>query len=188
MTHHLGSGLVARTTGRSPRHNLTVQPTPLLGRERQIELARQHVLAEDPPVRLLTLTGPGGTGKTRLALEIARTLLDEFDEGVFVVDLAPIQDSQFVASAIARTLSLQATADQSPLESLLGFLESRRVLLILDNFEQVVEAAGQLSQLLTTCPHLTIVVTSRARLRLRWERVLPVPPLEVPDLQELPEL
>jgi hypothetical protein len=122
MTHHLGSGLVARTTGLSPRHNLTVQPTPLLGRERQIEMARQHVLAEDPPVRLLTLTGPGGTGKTRLALEIAQTLVDHFEEGVFVVDLASIRDAQFVTSAIVRTLRLQAAGDQSPFDCLLDFL------------------------------------------------------------------
>jgi non-specific serine/threonine protein kinase len=165
-----------------------VQPTPLLGRAHEIEVARQHVLADDPPVRLLTLTGPGGTGKTRLALEVAGTLLEYFEAGVFVVDLAPVQDAQFVASAIARTLSLQAASDQSPLESLLAFLESRHVLLILDNFEQVVDAASQLSQLLTSCPQLTIMVTSRARLRLRWERVLPVPPLDVPDLHHLPEL
>jgi non-specific serine/threonine protein kinase len=174
--------------GPRPKHNLTVQPTPFLGRAGEIELARQHLLADDPPVRLLTLTGPGGTGKTRLALEIARTLVEHFADGVYVVDLAPTRDAQFMASAIARTLSAQATREQPPFEWLLAFLESRRVLLVLDNFEQLLEAAGQLSQLLTACPHLKILVTSRARLRLRWERVIAVPPLELPDLSQLPEL
>src|SRR6266852_1441895 len=187
MTHPSGREAAAPHAGPRPKHNLTVQPTPFLAREQEIELARQHLLGDDPPVRLLTLTGPGGTGKTRLALEIARTLVDHFADGVYVVDLAPIRDAQFLASAIARTLSAQATRDQPPFEWLLTFLESRHVLLVLDNFEQLVEAAGQLSQLLTTCPQLKILVTSRARLRLRWERVIPVPPLEVPDLRRLPE-
>jgi predicted ATPase/DNA-binding CsgD family transcriptional regulator len=188
MTHQTRRQAAAPSSGPRLRYNLSVQPTPFLGREREIEVARQHLLAEQPPVRLLTLTGPGGTGKTRLALEIASTLVDQFADGVYVVDLAPVRDAQFLASAVARTLSLQATRDQPPFESLLAFLETRRVLLILDNFEQLIEAAGQLSQLLTACPHLKILVTSRARLRLRWERVIPVPPLEVPDLGQLPEL
>src|SRR3979411_2305176 len=98
MTHPTGRE-AAGPHGPRPKHNLTVQPTPFLGREREIELARQHLLADHAPVRLLTLTGPGGTGKTRLALEIARTLVDEFDDGVFVVELAPVQDAQFLASA-----------------------------------------------------------------------------------------
>jgi non-specific serine/threonine protein kinase len=188
MTHPSGREAAAPHAGPRPKHNLTVQPTPFLGREREIELARQHLLADDPPVRLLTLTGPGGTGKTRLALEIARTLVDQFEDGVFVVDLAALHDAQFLASAIARTLSAQATRDQPPFDWLLSFLESRRVLLVLDNFEQLIEAAGQLAQLLTASPHLNILVTSRARLRLRWERVVPVPPLELPDLSQLSDL
>ena len=188
MTHPTGREAAVPHTGPRPKHNLPIQPTPFLGREPEIELARQHLRADDPPVRLLTLTGPGGTGKTRLALEIAHALVDDFEDGVFVVDLAPVQDAQFLASAIARTLSAQATRDQSPFEWLLAHLESRRILLVLDNFEQLVEAAGQLSQLLTACPQLKILVTSRARLRLRWEHVIPVPPLELPDLNRLADL
>src|SRR6267142_4661802 len=125
MTQPTGGAAAAPNAGPRPKHNLTVQPTPFLGREHEVELARQHLLADEAPVRLLTLTGPGGTGKTRLALEIARTLVDEFDDGVFVVDLAPVQDAQFLPSAIARTLSAQATRDQPPFEWLLAYLESR---------------------------------------------------------------
>src|SRR5258708_17881464 len=188
MTHPSGREAPGAHAGPRAKLTLTVQPTPFLGRGREIVLVRQHLLADDPPVRLLTLTGPGGTGKTRLALEIARTLVDQFEDGVFVVDLAPVHDAQFLASTIARTLSAHAARDQPPFEWLLTFLESRRVLLVLDNFEQLIEAAGQLAQLLTACPHLKILVTSRARLRLRWERVIAVPPLELPDLSQLPEL
>src|SRR2546430_58872 len=110
----LGWGATVREAGPRPRHNLSVQPTPLLGREHEVAQARQHLLSDEPPVRLLTLTGPGGTGKTRLAVEVARTLLDEFEDGVFVVDLAPIQDARFVASTIAHALRWQPTGDQAP--------------------------------------------------------------------------
>ncbi len=184
----LGWGATVRDTRLRPRHNLTVQPTPVLGREHEIALARQHLLVDDPPVRLLTLTGPGGTGKTRLALEIARTVLDDFEDGVFVVDLASIHDARFVPSAIAHTLRWQPSGDQAPFDWLLNFLEHQQVLLVLDNFEHVVDAAAQLPHLLSACSRLQMLVTSRARLRLRWEQVLPVPPLEVPDLASLPTL
>jgi predicted ATPase/DNA-binding CsgD family transcriptional regulator len=140
------------------------------------------------PVRLLTLTGPGGTGKTRLALEVAASLLDVFDGGVYFVDLVPVADARLVQSAIARTLGLRDTGDRPHIERVLDFVGDRRVLLVLDNFEQVAEAAPGLSLLLTECVNLKILVTSRARLRLRWERVLPVPPLAVPDLERLPTL
>ncbi|HYW90029.1 MAG TPA: AAA family ATPase, partial [Chloroflexota bacterium] len=186
MSNQLQWPAATRKPSLRPRHNLTVQPTPLLGREQELQAAHQHLLA-DAPVRLLTLTGPGGTGKTRLALEIGSMLVDRFEDGVFVVDLAPLRDAQFVASAVAQTLSLQATGDQTAFDWLLAYLQPRRVLLILDNFEHVLEAAGLLSQLLTVCPRIQILVTSRARLRLRWEHVISVPPLEVPDLLRLPD-
>jgi predicted ATPase/DNA-binding CsgD family transcriptional regulator len=187
MSNQLQWSAATRKPSLRPRHNLTVQPTPLLGREQELQAAHQHLLADAPPVRLLTLTGPGGTGKTRLALAIGGTLVDRFEDGVFVVDLAPLRDAQFVASAVAQTLSLQTTGDQTAFDWLLGYLQPRRVLLILDNFEHVLEAAALLSQLLTACPRIQILVTSRARLRLRWEHVISVPPLEVPDLLRLPD-
>src|SRR5215204_5878140 len=93
----------------NPRHNLPAQPTPLVGRERELESARQQLLSSTAPVRLLTLTGPGGTGKTRLALEVAASLLDVFDGGVYLVDLVPLADARLVQSAIARTLGLRDT-------------------------------------------------------------------------------
>jgi non-specific serine/threonine protein kinase len=172
----------------SPRHNLPAQPTPLLGRERELQSARRYLLTAAPPVRLLTLTGPGGTGKTRLALALAASLRKVFDGGVFFVDLVPVADARLVHSAVARTLGLRDTGDRPPIERLLDFLRERPVLLVLDNFEQVTDAAPGLSELLTECVNLKIVVTSRARLRLRWEHVLPVPPLAVPDPQRLPAL
>src|SRR5215207_2501246 len=173
----------------SLRHNnLPAQPSPLLGRERELQSAREYLLTATPPVRLLSLTGPGGTGKTRLALELASSLLNVFEGGVFFVDLVPVTDPRLVQSAIARTLGLRDTGDRPHIERLTDFLHGRRVLLILDNFEQVAEAAPGLSQLLTECVDLKILVTSRARLRLRWEHVLPVPPLTVPDVQRLPAL
>jgi predicted ATPase/DNA-binding CsgD family transcriptional regulator len=172
----------------SARHTLPAQPTPLLGRERELQSARRYLLTAAPPVRLLTLTGPGGTGKTRLALALAASLRKVFDGGVFFVDLVPIADARLVHSAVARTLGLRDTGDRPPIERLLDFLRERRVLLVLDNFEQVTDAAPGLAELLTACVNLKIVVTSRARLRLRWEHVLPVPPLAVPDLHQLPAL
>ncbi|HET6319674.1 MAG TPA: AAA family ATPase, partial [Chloroflexota bacterium] len=187
MTHQFASTATRR--GLRPRHNLTIQPTSLLGRAQEIEGVQRHLVgvAGQPTVRLLTLTGPGGTGKTRLAQEIGRTLLDHYEDGVLFVDLAPIQDAQFVASAVVQTLGIRASGDQPVFEWLLEYLAPRHVLLILDNFEQVLGAAGQLSQLLTSCPRVQIMVTSRARLRLRWEHVITVPPLEVPDLLRLPD-
>jgi predicted ATPase/DNA-binding CsgD family transcriptional regulator len=171
-----------------PACNLPAQPTPLLGREREVESARQILLEAAPPVRLLSLTGPGGAGKTRLALEIAPSLLNVFEDGVVFVDLVPVTDARLVPWAVARTLGLRDTGDRPLVARLLNFLRDRRVLLILDNFEHVAAAAPALAQLLTACAHLKILVTSRARLRLRWEHVLPVPPLAVPDLQQLPSL
>jgi len=168
----------------SRKHNVPAQPGPLLGRDRELRLAGELLLAADSPVRLLTLTGPGGTGKTRLAVGVAARLLEYFDDGVYFVDLAPIDDARLVPWAITRTLELRDTG--TPLmQRLVDFLQHKRVLLLLDNFEHVVDAAPELSRLLSACENLTILVTSRARLRLRWEHVLVVPPLEVPDLRNV---
>jgi len=139
-------------------------------------------------VRLLTLTGPGGTGKTRLALELAASVLDKFDGGVFFVDLAPVGDARLVLSTISRTVGLRDSGTRPHSERLARYIADRHVLLVIDNFEQVPDAAPTLSQLLADCSNLKMLVTSRARLRLRWEHVLPVPPLDVPDPRRLPSL
>src|SRR5262245_7489571 len=159
-----------------------------MGREREVQAACQGLLAGAGPVRLLTFTGPGGTGKTRLAVEVASTLLEAFDGGVFFVDLAPVADARLVQSSIARALGLRDLGDRLPVERVLDVIRDRRVLLVLDNFEQVAEGAPSLARLLSGSVNLKLLVTSRARLRLRWEHVQPVDPLAVPDLQPLPAL
>jgi predicted ATPase/DNA-binding CsgD family transcriptional regulator len=167
------------------KEHLRARPTPLLGRERETHIACRYLVDEEPPARLLTLTGPGGTGKTRLALEVAARLSERFEDGVVIVDLVPVTYAELVPSALARALDLPDTGDTPLIESLTRYLEHKRVLIVLDNFEHVCGAAPLLSQLLGACPGLTFLVTSRSRLRITWEQVLPVPPLEVPDLGQL---
>ena len=168
----------ARLEGRS--HNLALQPTPLLGREEDIAAARQQLLAEG--ARLLTLAGPGGVGKTRLALAVADELRESYPHGAWFVDLAPLADPALVPAAIAHTLSVRE-AGARPLPAVLAaYLEERRLLLVLDNFEHLLPAATTVADLLASCPGLAVLVTSRERLRLRWERALTVPPLALPDL------
>ena len=156
------------------RHNLPVQPTVMIGREQELAHVRQAVSRSD--VHLLTLTGPGGAGKTRLALQAAADLLDTFPDGVWFVDLAPVADPDLVASTIATTLSVQEAGQRS----LLDHLRTKHVLLVLDNFEQVVAAGSMVGTLLAACPQLHVLVTSRVRLGLRAEHEMPVPPLGVP--------
>jgi predicted ATPase/class 3 adenylate cyclase len=167
-------------------HNLPVQPTPFIGREQEVG-AVQHLLARDG-VRLLTLTGPGGTGKTRLALQVAAELSDAFPDGVFFVDLAPISDPALVVPTIAQTLGVKEVAEHPLLELVSAFLREKQVLLLLDNFEQVVEAAEQVSALLASCPQLKVLVTSREVLHVRGEQEFAVPPLALPDPKRLPDL
>jgi predicted ATPase len=135
----------------------------------------------NPDVRLLTLTGPGGTGKTRLGLQAAAELMDEFEGGTFFVPLAPITDPALVAPTIARALGLTETGDQTPEELLRNYLRDRQTLLLLDNFEQVLESAPLVTELLSTATDLKALATSRILLRLYGEYEFPVPPLEVPD-------
>jgi predicted ATPase/class 3 adenylate cyclase len=165
-------------------HNLPVQPTPLIGRE-QVSAAACGLLRR-AEVRLLTLSGPGGTGKTRLGLQVAADLLEDFDSGIYFVPLAAIRDSALVASSIARTLDIQEKAGQVLLDSLKESLREQQILLVLDNFEQVVTAAPLVAELLAACPRLKCLVTSRVVLRLRGEHEFPVPPLELPDPRHLP--
>jgi hypothetical protein len=165
-------------------HNLPVQPTPLIGRE-QVGATACGLLRR-AEVRLLTLTGPGGTGKTRLGLQVAADLLEDFASGVYFVPLAAIRDPALVASSIAWTLSIQEKAGQVLLESLKESLQDKQMLLVLDNFEQVVAAAPLVAELLAACPRLKCLVTSRVVLRLSGEHEFPVPPLELPDPRRLP--
>src|SRR6266849_4551721 len=171
--------------GRSSTHNLPAQLTPLIGREQ--EVAATCTLLRCPDVRLVTLTGTGGVGKTRLALQVATDLLDDFADGVSFVPLAPISDPGLVIPTIAQALDLKASGARPLLDLLTVFLRDKHLLLLLDNFEQVVTAAPHLTDLLTSCPHLTILVTSRATLHVQGEHEYPVPPLAVPDLKHLSE-
>jgi predicted ATPase/class 3 adenylate cyclase len=161
------------------RNNLPVQPTPLVGRER--EAGEVAGLLRREEVRLLTLVGPGGTGKTRLGLQVAADLVDEFEGGVFFVALAPVSDPGLVASTIAGPLGVIETPEQPLTESLKNYLSPREMLLLLDNFEQVVGAAPLVGELLSSCPKLRVLATSRAALRVYGEREYPVPPLTLPD-------
>ena len=161
------------------RNNLPAQPTPLVGRER--ELDEILALVRNPVVRLLTLTGPGGTGKTRLGLQAAAELTDEFEDGVFFVALAAIGDPALVAPTITRTLGLTESSNQAPEEMLKDYLRDRQTLLVLDNFEQLLASAALLDALLSAASDLKLLVTSRTPLRLYGEHEFPVPPLSLPD-------
>jgi predicted ATPase/DNA-binding CsgD family transcriptional regulator/Tfp pilus assembly protein PilF len=166
---------------------LPESPTRLIGREGDLAAARDVLRHAEN--RLLTLTGPAGAGKTRLALALAADLADDFADGVAFVALDAIAGPALVASAIARVVNVR-DAGSTPLADLLaGALRDRETLLVLDNFEQVLEAAPLVSGLLAACPDLVVIVTSRAALRLRWEREFPVQPLALPpaDDEQQPE-
>ena len=165
---------------------MPIQPTSLIGRENDVASVQLMLGREE--VRLLTLTCPGGIGKTRLGLQVAAELSDRFANGVRFVSLAPLSDPALVLPAIAMTFSLREVGDQSAIDQLKAYLREKHLLLLLDNFEQVVTAAPLLLELLEACSHLKILVTSRAVLNVRGEYIFPVPPLTVPNLAQLPEL
>jgi predicted ATPase/class 3 adenylate cyclase len=160
-------------------NNLPVQPTPLIGRQREIEAVRDLLSRHD--VRLVTLTGPGGTGKTRLALQVTAELIDDFQDGVFFVELAPIGDPTLVVPTIAQSVGLQDVGGRPALDALIDYLSDKRLLLLLDNFEQILAAAPVVADLLGAAPGLKVLVTSRAVLHLRGEHEFPVPPLGLPE-------
>jgi predicted ATPase/DNA-binding SARP family transcriptional activator len=163
--------------------NLPAAVTPLIGRQREVAACCE--LLRDESVRLLTLTGAGGIGKTRLALQVAGELVGEFRDGVFLVPLSRLTEPDLVAATIAQTLEL-AEAEE-PLElRLKRFLQKRELLLLIDNFEQLLPAAPLLGELLEAAPNLKLLATSRALLRLSAEHQHPVPPLELPDPQGVP--
>jgi predicted ATPase/class 3 adenylate cyclase len=167
------------TLSRRP-NNLPTQTSEFLGREGQLATVRD--LLDADRVRLLTLTGPGGIGKTRLALQGAADQIDRFEDGVFFVDLSAVRDADSAFAAIARTVGVDATGGEQLLEALKRELQSRRMLLLLDNFEQVMEAADGVADLLQLCSQIKVLVTSREALRVRGEHLFPVPPLSLPDV------
>ncbi|MGI8550466.1 MAG: ATP-binding protein, partial [Dehalococcoidia bacterium] len=167
-------------------NNLPGQLTDCIGRER--EGAAIGELLRDDGVRLVTLTGPGGAGKTRLSLQAAADLLADFPDGVWFIPLAPISTPDLVVSAVAQTLGVRESGQTSLMETLKLALAERRTLVLLDNFEQVVEAAPLVATLLAGCPRLKVLVTSRVLLRLSGEHTFPVPPLDLPEASLLPPL
>jgi predicted ATPase/DNA-binding XRE family transcriptional regulator len=166
--------------------NLPDDPTPFIGRTSEIiEVA---ALLGEPDVRLVTLTGPGGTGKTRLALQVGNTLLYSFRDGVFFVDLAPLSDPGLVVSTIAETLGVKMAGNATNLDSLTEHLLEKHLLLVVDNCEHVLDAAPELGKLLDICREVHVLTTSRIPLHLIREREYAVAPLPVPDSAHLPPL
>ena len=167
-------------------NNLPVQSTSLIGRQREVGEALD-LLGRDA-VRLLTLTGSGGVGKTRLSLQVAAEVAEAFPDGVWFVDLAALHDPALVVHAIARAMGLREEVGRAHRDRVAEVLRDERVLLVLDNFEQVVAAASDVAALLAAAPRLKVLATSRALLRVRGESELAVAPLAVPDPRRLPSL
>lgn len=155
--------------------NLPEPTTPLVGRERELTEAKELVRHRD--TRVVTLLGPGGTGKTRLSIELATQLRDDFGSGAFFCPVATITDPELAISAISKTLEVRERPGEPPLEPLKDYLHDKHLLLVLDNAEQVLGVAPALAELLSAAPRLKLLVTSREALRVRGEREYPVPPL-----------
>ena len=162
-------------------NNLPVQVTRFVGRA---ELAVARAALNE--TRLLTMTGPGGTGKTRLALQLAAEVSDEFEDGVFFVPLDAIADPDLVPSGIASALGLTMAGTAAPIDAVVDYLRERQLLLVLDNFEQIVDAAPHVARLIREAPRIKIIVTTRIVLRVYGERELPVPPLGLPPAEAGP--
>ena len=160
-------------------NNLLTQTTTLIGREKEIAEIKNLLSSDD--IRLLTLTGVGGTGKTTLAKAIAREMLTKFEDGVVFVELAGITNPELVASTIAQTLGVQETGNKSILEVVKYYLREKQILLVVDNFEQVLPAARMLAELTRAAPRSKILVTSRIRLQISTDYEFVVPQLAVPE-------
>ena len=169
-----------KTLARHPK-DLPLQLTSFVGREREMAEVRRLLAL----TRLLTLTGAGGCGKTRLALHVAETTSSDYADGVYFVSLAPITDPGLVVSTIAQALGVREQGNRPLLDGLQDLLREKQLLLLLDNFEQLISAAPVVAGLLVAAPHLKVLVTSRASLHLSGEREFVVPPLSLPDLRNL---
>jgi predicted ATPase len=169
--------------------NIPVQRTRFVGREKEVAAAKELLLRQD--VRLVTITGPGGIGKTRLAVEVASALVELFPGGVHYIPLSPLSDSSLIASVIVQTLGIREAGVQSPLEILRKSLQDSLrapMLLLMDNFEHLIPAASTVAELLAIAPNLKILVTSRSALHIYGEHEFPVPPLALPDARATPSL
>ncbi len=176
----------AALPSRERAHRLPAQLTPFIGREAEKAALVRYL--SDPTCRLITLIGPGGIGKSRLALQVVTDVLHEFEDGVWFVELAPLTVPDLVGPTIAAALGLKETAGRDLLDTLKDALQDKRLLLVLDNFEQVSGAASIVGALLNAAPRLKVLVTSRAPLRLYGEREYIVPPMHLPDPEHLPTL
>jgi predicted ATPase/class 3 adenylate cyclase len=174
----LGSQFPALRSLEAAPNSLPTQLTSFVGRAREVAEARRLLAT----TRLLTLTGPGGTGKTRLSLQLAAESISDFSDGVFFVPLGPIEDSDLVGPAILTALGLRESPTVPPVDRLVEYLMDKHVLLVMDNFEQVLPAAGLVGDLLKTSPGLSVIATSRATLHLYGEREFAVPPLSLPGV------
>jgi predicted ATPase/transcriptional regulator with XRE-family HTH domain len=170
---------VTSTPTRAPQHNLPAPTTRLIGREWAVERLR-HLLGREE-VRMVTLVGSGGSGKTRLALHVASVMLGAFAQGVWFVALGGVSDPTLVPMSIIQALNMKPAPGSSPIQSLTTYLRDKQMLLVLDNFEQVRDAAAAVGELLAAAPGLKVLVTSRMVLHLYGERELSVPPLDLPD-------
>src|SRR5436305_7531237 len=192
IANDLAQLLTERFTG--PRETLVparLAPLPvprsrLIDREQERTQALALLQRED--VGLVTLTGPGGVGKTRVAVQVAADLVPQFTDGVAFISLASLKDTKLVVPTVARALGVSQTGDDSLDERLLAYLQPRDVLLVIDNAEQLISAAPLATQYLELAPRLKLLVTSREPLRVSDEQIVPIPPLELPDPAHLPDL
>ncbi len=166
------------TSVKKPKHNLPIQPTPFIGRAAQLAALKEMIL--DPDVHLITLMGPGGTGKTRLSLQVAQESLEHFPNGVFFVPLADDTDSEQFVSRVAKQLEVRE-GGRPLLDNIKDYLRDKHMLLVLDNFEQLIPAAPMVAELLAAVPQLKIITSSRIALKLRGEREVPIPTLDLPQ-------
>ncbi|HKJ38815.1 MAG TPA: tetratricopeptide repeat protein, partial [Anaerolineales bacterium] len=176
-----GTNSPSVSSPKKSKHNLPAQPTPFVGRQKQINGIKE--LLQEADVQLVTLIGPGGTGKTRLSLQVAQEMLEQFPQGVFFVPLADDTDTDQFISRVAQQLAVRE-GGRPLLESVMDYLRDKHLLLIFDNFEQVVAAAPVVADLLSAAPQLKVLVSSRIALNLRGEHEFPVPPLGLPKAED----